>query len=121
MHAHFGAVGGPDTGLSPPVGSGYSPGARGRGRTRPPPLLAGWEGPVYVACSTLCFGRHSLEDALRTIAELQFGKCDVAIHEQGRQLRPSEVAADVNAAAARLRHGPGLTPAAFSVEIDAPT
>jgi sugar phosphate isomerase/epimerase len=75
---------------------------------------------VYVACSTLCFGRHALEDALRIIAELQFSKCDVAIHEHGRQLRPSEVAADVNAAAARLRHGPGLAPAAFSLQLDAP-
>jgi sugar phosphate isomerase/epimerase len=75
---------------------------------------------VFVACSTLCFGRHALEDALRIIAELQFSKCDVAIHEHGRQLRPSEVAADVNHAAARLRYGPGLTPTAFSVDIAAP-
>ncbi len=76
---------------------------------------------MFVACSTLCFGRSSLEDALRVIAELEFNKFDVAIHEHGRQLRPSVVAADVGHAAARLRHGPGLTPAAFSVEIDAPS
>jgi sugar phosphate isomerase/epimerase len=74
---------------------------------------------VYVACSTQCFARHSLEDALRIIAELEFNKFDLAIHEQGRQLRPSEVLADVHQAAARLRYGPGLAPAAFSVEIDA--
>jgi sugar phosphate isomerase/epimerase len=75
---------------------------------------------VYVACSTLCFGRLTLEDALRVIAEQHFSKFDAAIHEDGRQLRPSEVAADVNAAAGRLRYGPGLTPVAFSVAIDAP-
>jgi sugar phosphate isomerase/epimerase len=75
---------------------------------------------VYVACSTLCFGRQPLETALRVIAEQQFSKFDAAIHEHGQQLRPSEVVQDVNAAAARLRHGPGLTPVAFSVEIDAP-
>jgi sugar phosphate isomerase/epimerase len=74
---------------------------------------------VYVACSTLCFARHPLEHALRAIAELHFTKCDVAVHEHGRHLRPSEIVADVNATAARLRHGPGLAPAAFSVEIDA--
>jgi sugar phosphate isomerase/epimerase len=74
---------------------------------------------VYVACSTLCFGRHSLEGALRVIAELEFNKFDVAIHEHGNQLRPSEVADDVTQAAARLRLGPGLSPVAFSVEIDA--
>jgi sugar phosphate isomerase/epimerase len=75
---------------------------------------------MFVACSTLCFGRHSLEHALRVIAELGFGKFEVAIHEHGRQLRPSEVVADVNHAAAQLRHGPGLTAIAFSVAIDAP-
>src|SRR5205807_1745898 len=66
-----------------------------------------------------CFGRRSLEETLRSLAELEFNKFDVAIHEGGRQLRPSEVVADVNQAAQRLRLGPGLTPAAFSLEIEA--
>ncbi len=74
---------------------------------------------MFVACSTLCFGRLSLEDALAAIAELQFTKYEASLHEQGRQLRPSEVAADIGHAASRLRHGPGLMPVAFSVEIDA--
>ncbi len=74
---------------------------------------------MYVACSTLCFARHSLEDTLRILAELRFNKFDVAIHETGGQLKPSEVAADVSLAASRLRYGPGLTPTAFSVEIAA--
>ncbi len=75
---------------------------------------------MYVACSTLCFGRHRFEEALRIIGELQFNKFDVAIHEPGPHLRPSQVAADVAGTAARLRIGPGLTPAAFSVAIEAP-
>ncbi len=74
---------------------------------------------MFVACSTACFGRLSLEDALGVLVELEFSKFEAAIHEHGRQLRPSEIAADIGHAAARLRHGPGLTPAAFSVEIDA--
>lgn len=74
---------------------------------------------MYVSCSTLCFARHSFEDALGAIAELQFSKFEAALHERGPHLRPSEVAADVTAAAARLRFGPGLAPAAFSVEIEA--
>jgi sugar phosphate isomerase/epimerase len=74
---------------------------------------------VYVACSTLCFGRYSLERALRVIGELEFSKLDVAIHERGPHLRPSEVLADIGLAAQRIRIGPSLTPAAFSVEIDA--
>jgi sugar phosphate isomerase/epimerase len=56
---------------------------------------------------------------LRAIAELEFGKVDIAIHEQGPHLKPSEVAADVGLAAQRIRIGPSLSPAAFSVEIDA--
>jgi sugar phosphate isomerase/epimerase len=76
---------------------------------------------VYVACSTQCFAKYPLERALRIIGELEFSKLDVAIHEQGPHLRPSEVAADVNQAAQRIRIGPSLTPAAFSVEIEAPS
>lgn len=76
---------------------------------------------MFVACSTLCFGRHPLEEALRIIAGLHFSKCDVAIHEHGRQLTPSQVVADIPAAASRLRYGPGLIPSAFSVDIDAPS
>jgi sugar phosphate isomerase/epimerase len=74
---------------------------------------------VYVACSTLCFARFSLDLALRKIAELEFNKADVAIHEAGPHLRPSEVVRDVSAAAQQIRIGPSLTPAAFSVEIQA--
>jgi sugar phosphate isomerase/epimerase len=74
---------------------------------------------VYVACSTLCFARFPLERALRIIGELEFSKLDVAIHERGPHLKPSEVAADVALAAQRIRIGPSLTPAAFSVEIEA--
>jgi sugar phosphate isomerase/epimerase len=76
---------------------------------------------VYVACSTLCFAREPLDRTLRIIGELEFSKLDVAIHEDGPHLRPSEVAADVGLAAQRIRIGPSLTPAAFSVEIAAPS
>lgn len=72
---------------------------------------------MYVACSTLCFARLPLERALRLIGELEFSKLDVAIHEQGPHLKPSEVAADVPLAAQRIRIGPSLTPAAFDVQI----
>jgi sugar phosphate isomerase/epimerase len=74
---------------------------------------------VYVACSTFCFARYPLERALRTIGELEFSKLDVALHERGPHLKPSEVAADVALAAQRIRIGPSLTPAAFTVDIEA--
>jgi sugar phosphate isomerase/epimerase len=74
---------------------------------------------VFVACSTLCFARYPLERALRMIGELEFSKLDVAIHENGPHLKPSQVAADVAQAAQQIRIGPSLTPAAFDVQIEA--
>lgn len=74
---------------------------------------------MFVACSTMCFARYPLDQALRIIGELEFGKLDVAIHEGGPHLKPSEVAADLAAAQHQLRQGPSLSAAAFSVEIDA--
>ena len=73
---------------------------------------------MYVACSTLCFSRLSLERSLRMIGELAFSKVDIAIHESGPHLKPSEVATDVTLAAQRIRIGPSLSPAAFSVDIE---
>lgn len=75
---------------------------------------------MFVACSTLCFGRRSLQQALQSAAALRFSKFEAAIHEKGNQLKPSEVAADVHSAAECLRFGTGLTPSAFNVQIDAP-
>ncbi|MFN4259805.1 MAG: sugar phosphate isomerase/epimerase family protein [Gemmataceae bacterium] len=74
---------------------------------------------MFVACSTLCFGKYPLDQALRSISELEFHKVDVAIVEGSKQLRPSEVVADVNRAAQRLRLGSGLMPGAFTVDIAA--
>jgi len=76
---------------------------------------------VFVACSTQCFARHPLERALRIINELEFSKVDVAIHEQGPHLRPSDVPQDIPLALQRIRIGPSLSPAAFDIEIEAPT
>ena len=63
---------------------------------------------MYVACSTLCFARYPLDQALRVIGELDFSKVDVAIHEKGPHLKPSEVAEDVTGASQRIRIGPRL-------------
>jgi len=77
-------------------------------------------GFVYVACSTLCFSKYPLTEALHIIGELGFTKFDVAIHENGTHLKPSEVAKDVSAAVAMLKSSTGLVPAAFSIQIEAP-
>lgn len=58
---------------------------------------------MYVACSTLCFGKLSLEDTLRTIREMRFAKADLAVHAAGPHLTPAEVAADPARTAQRLK------------------
>ncbi len=71
------------------------------------------------------FRRYPLERALRIIGELEFSKLDVAIHEEGPHLQPSEVVADIGLAAQRIRIGPSLTPGGVSASrfgaADAPT
>ena len=74
---------------------------------------------MYVACSTLCFGKLSLEESLRTIRELHFPKADLAIHESGPHLTPSEVTADLGRVAQKLKAA-NLPLAAFHVVIGAP-
>jgi sugar phosphate isomerase/epimerase len=71
---------------------------------------------VYVACSTLCFSQLPLEDALRTIREMQFPKADLAIHDPGPHITPAEVAADLGRVATRLKAA-NLPLAAFHVGI----
>lgn len=58
---------------------------------------------MYVACSTLCFSKLSLEDALRTIREMHFQKADLAIHAGGPHLTPADVTADLGRYAQRLK------------------
>jgi sugar phosphate isomerase/epimerase len=75
----------------------------------------GQEECVFVACSTLCFARMPLEKALRQILEFEFNKIDLAVHESGPHLRPSEVAHDFEAALHKVRHGPSLSLAALDI------
>jgi sugar phosphate isomerase/epimerase len=71
---------------------------------------------VYVACSSLCFSRYPLAHALHAIGELNFQKVDLALHENGPHLKPSEVVADINRAAQVLRKA-NVAYAAFHVEM----
>src|SRR5262249_19048173 len=78
--------------------------ARGTGWGMRTPECAAGEGyAVYVACSTLCFSKMSLEEALRTIGEMQSPKADLAIHDPGPHISPAEVATDVGRVAQRLK------------------
>lgn len=71
---------------------------------------------MFVACSTLSFTNEPLETALRRMAEMEFQKVGLALREEGPHLKPSEVAADPDAAVRRLRRGPGLTFATIDLD-----
>lgn len=73
---------------------------------------------MIVACSTLCFGRHRLDDALRVIREMHFAKADLAVHPGGPHLTPAELTADVGKLAQRLKAA-NVSFAAFHLEFDA--
>ena len=71
---------------------------------------------MFVSCSTLCFSKEPIESALRHMAEMEFHKVDLVLVESGDHLKPSEVAADIEAALAKLRHGPNLSPSAITLD-----
>ncbi|MBX9622324.1 MAG: sugar phosphate isomerase/epimerase [Gemmataceae bacterium] len=58
---------------------------------------------MYVACSTLGFAGRPLDEALRSIREMQFPKADLAVHADGPHVTPAEVAADPGKVAQRLK------------------
>lgn len=70
---------------------------------------------MYVACSSLCFARAPLPEVLRKVREMAFQKVDLAVHESGPHLRPSEVTADLPRVVQKLR-GANLAFSAFHVE-----
>ena len=58
---------------------------------------------VYVACSTLCFSGAPLDDALRSIREMNFAKADIAVREQGGHLKPSDLLGDLTKICQRIK------------------
>ena len=71
---------------------------------------------MFVACSTLCFSKEPLESALRTWPSWSSTRSTSALVESGGHLRPSEVAENLDASLAKLRHGPSLAPSAIGVD-----
>ena len=68
-----------------------------------PPIFGLGGHAVYVACSTLCFTKLSLEDALQSMREMRFAKADLAVHPSGPHLTPADLVADSGRIAQRLR------------------
>jgi len=74
---------------------------------------------VFVAASTECFASLPLQEALERLADLEYTSVEIAIHEQGVQMRPSEVTADVNQAIDICRNTRRLDVVAYDLDITA--
>ncbi len=74
---------------------------------------------MFVAATTECFLDLSLPMALERLADLEFTSVELALFEDADQFKPSQIAADVEAAAAICRNTQRLNVVAFDVRITA--
>lgn len=75
---------------------------------------------MFVAASTRCFPELPLDVALQRLADLEFTYVEVMLHESDGQLKPSEVASDLDQAIRLCRHTHRLEVIAYSVDLDLP-
>ena len=74
---------------------------------------------MLVAASTECYQDLSLNEALTRLGDLEYSAVEIAIHESSVQIKPSEVAQDVEKAVGLCRDTHRLDVIAYSVEIEA--
>ena len=74
---------------------------------------------MLVAASTECFSHLPLSGALQRLVDLEFTNVEIALHEGGAQLRPSQVADDLDTAIDICRKPRRLNVLTYSLEIDA--
>lgn len=75
---------------------------------------------MFVAATSRCFAHMPLDAAMRQLVDLEFGNVEIMIHETDGHLKPSEVLSDFERTVQSVRQIHRLTPAAFSVDIEAP-
>jgi sugar phosphate isomerase/epimerase len=74
---------------------------------------------VFVAASTECFGDLPLQEAIQRLTDLEFSGVEIAIDEEGCQLRPSEVQSHFDRAVTLCRDTHRLDLVAYCVNITA--
>lgn len=74
---------------------------------------------MIVAASTECFNGLPLSQAVDKIVDLEFTNVEIAIHENGNHLRPSQVAANLEDAFDVCRQTHRADIVSYSIEIDA--
>jgi len=72
---------------------------------------------VFVAASTACFPDLTLDEALDRLADLEYTRVEVSLREDGPQLKPSWVAANLEEAIQVCRQLHRLTPVAYRLEV----
>jgi sugar phosphate isomerase/epimerase len=73
---------------------------------------------VIVAASTECFPDLTLDEALQRLVDLEYTSVEIAISERGKQLKPSDVLADIEKVVAICRDTHRLTPVAYAVDLE---
>ncbi len=73
---------------------------------------------MFVAASTECFPELSLPEVISKLVDLEFTAFELAVHEGGNHLKPSQVASDFEEAFRVCSQSKRLTPVAFSVDIE---
>ncbi len=74
---------------------------------------------MFVCASTECFPDPAAQDVLQQLIDLEFTAVELAIHESGGWLKPSEVAKNVEKAVHTCRSSHRLDIAALSFQLDA--
>lgn len=74
---------------------------------------------MLVAASTDCYHNLSLHEALTRLGDLEYSSVEIAVHESGKQIKPSQVAADVEKASGLCRDTHRLDIVAYDVIIEA--
>ena len=74
---------------------------------------------MFVSASSECFGNLSLDGVLQRLVGLEYNNVELALHEDGGQIKPSTVLADLDETIAACRETYRLTVSGYSVDIRA--
>ncbi|MGD9720027.1 MAG: sugar phosphate isomerase/epimerase family protein [Pirellulales bacterium] len=74
---------------------------------------------MFVAASSECFGNLSLDGVLQRLVDLEYNHVEIALHENGGQIKPSQVLSNLDEVVAVCRETYRLTISGYSVEIAA--
>ncbi len=72
---------------------------------------------MLISASTECWPGKTLAETIEILYDLDFAAIEIAIHETGGHVKPSELLVDVERSAQLLRHGHRLDIVGYSVQL----